>query len=132
MALFGRQKAPVTKPAHSPPKSRFAHPSTAYEENPLSIGIVKLGMIPKMVVQNNSLRIFAARCALSGTIGASSFLFGETTNLKPTFGSGLSQGVVTRAYTPSREGCADCDTLWPDISPIISPTLGLPSNGAPR
>ena len=132
MALFGRQNAPVTKPAHSPPNNRLDHPSIAYEEKPLSIGIVKLGMIPKIVVQNNSLRIFVAKFALSGTLGVSPGLLGETTNLKPTFGSGLSPGVATCAYTPTREGCADCDTQCPDFGPIISPTLGLPSSDAPR
>lgn len=120
MALFGRQNAPVTKPAHKPPNSRLAQPSIAYEENPLSIGIVKLGMIPNIVVQNNSLRMFVVKFALSGTLGASPCLLGETTSLKPTFGSGLSPGVATCAYTPSRVGCADCETLWPDIGPIIS------------
>ena len=71
------------------------------------MGIVKLGIIPSMVVQNNSLRIFVARLALFGTLFTSLSRFGDTTNLNPTLGNGLSPGVITRAYTPERVGCAD-------------------------
>ena len=109
VGLLGLQNAPVTNPAHNPPNSKLAHPSIAYEPNPLRIGIVKLGMIPNIVVQNNSLRILDVRFALAGTIFASPSLFGETTNLKLTFGSGLSPGVTTRAYTPALVGWADCE-----------------------
>ena len=55
VGLFGLQKAPVTKPAHKPPNNKFAHPSIAYELNPRNMGIVKLGIMPTIVVQNNSL-----------------------------------------------------------------------------
>jgi hypothetical protein len=95
VGLLGLQNAPVTNPAQRPPNSRLAQPSTAYEENPLKIGMVKLGMIPRIVVQNNSLLMFDDKFALSGTLGTSPSLFGETTNLKPTFGNGLSPGVAT-------------------------------------
>ena len=97
VGLFGLQNAPVTNPAQSPPNNRLAQPSTAYEENPLKIGMVKLGMIPRIVVQNNSLLMFDDKFALSGTLGTSPSLFGDTTNLKPTFGNGLSPGVATCA-----------------------------------
>ena len=104
VGLLGLQNAPVTNPAHNPPNSKLAHPSIAYDPNPLRIGIVKLGIIPNTVVQNNSLRMLDARFALTGTLFPSLSLFGETTNLKLTFGSGLSPGVTTRAYTPARVG----------------------------
>ena len=68
------------------------------------MGMVKLGIMPSIVVQNNSLRIFEAKFALSGTLGATPSLFGDTTNLNPTFGSGLSPGVETCANTPVRVG----------------------------
>ena len=69
----------------------------AYDSNPLRIGIVKLGIIPKTAVQNTSLRIFATRFALSGTFSASPFLTGETTSRNPTLGRGRSPGVATLA-----------------------------------
>ena len=97
VGLLGLQNAPVTNPAHRPPNSRLAQPSTAYEEKPLKTGIVKLGIIPRIEVQNNSLLMFEDKFALSGTLGTSPSLFGETTNLKPTFGNGLSPGVATWA-----------------------------------
>ena len=97
VGLLGLQNAPVTNPAQSPPNSKLAQPSTAYEEKPLKIGMVKLGIIPRIVVQNNSLLMLEDKFALSGTFGTSPSLLGETTNLKPTLGNGLSPGVATCA-----------------------------------
>ena len=63
VGLLGRQKAPDTKPTHNPPKSKFTHPSVAYDPIPRNIGMAKEGIIPRTKVQKTSTLIFEKKSA---------------------------------------------------------------------
>ena len=90
------------------------------------------GITPSKSVQINSMRMFAAISAATGTFFSGPSRIGAMTNLATTPPIGRSSGTLERAVMPSLLGCVSMAARWSAIGPMPSKRRGLPSIMAPR